>query len=181
MNYDLRLHESIIYWIWNEHNSLNMEELMKKKFDQNQIDRIKLKIEDEITFKFEKNSSIKHSFHFSKKNWLIRFTAFSSFVIQMFKITKTNFWRKQTSCSTSSVCVTRNLNFINEMIELKNWRNEISINLKNLKVNKIDDISTHVILSESEHYYVNNYVNWDTYNIIRWKFLEEENQTSRNV
>jgi hypothetical protein len=63
------------------------------------------------------------------------------------------------------------LNFISEMIELKNWRDEIARNLKNLRVNKIYDISiviqsAHKIFSKSEHYYVNNYVNWDTYNII---------------
>jgi hypothetical protein len=62
-------------------------------------------------------------------------------------------------------------NVINDMIELKNWKNEIARNSRNLKTNKIYDISNvvwnvHVVLSEFEHYYVNNYVNWDTYNIV---------------
>jgi hypothetical protein len=32
-------------------------------------------------------------------------------------------------------------NFINEMIKLKNWRNEIARNLKNLKIIKMYNIS----------------------------------------
>jgi hypothetical protein len=41
---------------------------------------MKLIIEDEITFEFEKNSSIKHFFRSSKKSWLIEFIAFLLFV-----------------------------------------------------------------------------------------------------
>ncbi len=51
---------------------------------------------------------------------------------------------------------------------------------ENLKINKIYNISSviqnvHVIFSEFERYYVNNYVNWDTYNTIYdEKFLKSE-------
>jgi hypothetical protein len=60
------------------------------------------------------------------------------------------------------------------MIELKIWKNEIAKNFKNLRANKMYNIfnvirSVHVIFNETEHYYVNNYVKLNTYDIVERK------------
>jgi hypothetical protein len=172
MNYDVCLHESITCWIRNEHNSFNTKKLIKKKirskFDwQNQTENwrrnyvwIRKEFFDQTFFSFFEKKLIDQ--------------------IHCILIIRDSNVRNHKNKSLTYTDVMLNIkrsrhkrifNLISEMIELKNWRDEIARNLKNLKVNRVYDISTviqsaHVVFSESEHYYVNNYVNWDTYNII---------------
>jgi hypothetical protein len=172
MNYDVCLHELITCWIRNEHNSLNMKELIKKKIRsksnwQNQIENWR---RDYVWIREEFFDQTFFSF-FEKK--LID-QIYCIFIIRDSNVRN----HKNKSLTYTNVMLNikhsrhkRIFNLINEMIELKNWRDEIARNFKNLKVNKIYDISiviqsAHVTLNEFEHYYVNNYVNWDTYNII---------------
>jgi hypothetical protein len=172
MNYDVCFHKSITCWIRNEHNFLNTKELIKKKiqskFDwQNQTENWR---RDYVWI--QKEFFDQTFFSFFKKKLIDQIHCI--FIIR--DSNARNHKNKSLTYTDVMLNIKRSrhkevFNLINEMIELKNWRDEIARNLKNLRINRIYNISiviqsAHVILSESEHYYVNNYVNWDTYNII---------------
>jgi hypothetical protein len=62
-------------------------------------------------------------------------------------------------------------NEINEMIELRAWKQKSLSNLKSLDCHRFYDVSVvirsvHVMSNERNDYYVNNYSNWNTYNIV---------------
>jgi hypothetical protein len=73
-------------------------------------------------------------------------------------------------------------NEINEMIELRAWKQKNSSNFRFLNCHKFYDISVviknvHVMLNERNDYYVNNYSNWNTYNIVYDEdFLRSDNR-----
>jgi hypothetical protein len=141
MNYDVCLHKSITCWIRNEHNALNTKELIRKKIRsksnwQNQTENwrrdyvwIRKEFFDQTFFSFFEKKLIdqihcifiiRDSDVRNHKNKLLTYTDV------MLNIKRSRHKRI--------------LNLINEMIELKNWRDEIARNLKNLRVNKIYDI-----------------------------------------
>ncbi len=187
-NYEICFHESLICWIRNEHNSLNIEELMKKKI------RCKLAWQNQSDvwrrdYVWMRKEFLNQTFFFisSKKKMINQI--FCILFIHDLK------FRDEKNKSLIYYNVLLNLkrsrfkrisNIINDMIELKNWRNEIARNSRNLKANKMYDISNvirsiHVIFSEFEHYYVNNYVNWNTYIIVYDEnFLKNEIRRVQN-
>jgi hypothetical protein len=173
LNYEVCLHDSIICLIRTRHNSFDMTELVKKKMRckscwQNRIDIWR---RDYVWIQKDFSNQIYSSIFFENK---------SIEQILCIIIIKNARFRDEKNKSLIYYNVLLNVkrsrhkkifNEINEMIELKNWRNEIAKNLKNLKANRMYNISSviqsvHVILSETEHYYVNNYVNWNRYNIV---------------
>jgi hypothetical protein len=172
MNYDVCFHESITYWIRNEHNFFNTKEVIKKKirFKSNWQNQTENWRRDYVWIREEFFDQTFFSF-FEKK--LIN-QIHCIFIIRDSDVR--NHKNKSLTYTNVMLNIKRSrhkkvFNLISEMIKLKNWRDEITRNLKNLKINRIYDISiviqsAHVIFSESEHYYVNNCVNWDTYNII---------------
>jgi hypothetical protein len=62
-------------------------------------------------------------------------------------------------------------NDITEMISLKAWSRNHAANLRFLKFNRVNDVSSiiksvHVMSNDKRELYVNNYANWDVYNSI---------------
>jgi hypothetical protein len=173
LNYEVCFHDSIIFWVRTKHNSLDMNELIKEKMRcksrwQNRIDIWR---RDYVWIQKDFSNQTYSSISFENR---------SIEQILCIIIIKNTKFRDEKNRSLTYCDVLLNVkrsrhkrvfNEINEMIELKNWRNEIARNFKNLKANRMYNISSvirsvYVIFSEIEHYYVNNYVNWDTYNIV---------------
>ncbi len=142
MSYDVCFHKLLTCWIRNEHNFFDTKELIKKKIRfksiwQNEADNwrrdyvwIRKKFFDQTFFSF-----------FEKKliDWI-----HCIFIIRELDV------RNHKNKSLMYIDVMLNIkrsrnkevfNFINEMIKLKNWRNEIARNLKNLKIIKMYNIS----------------------------------------
>ncbi len=73
-------------------------------------------------------------------------------------------------------------NEINEMIKLRAWQQKSSSNLRFFDCHKFYDVfvvikNVYMMLNKWNDYYVNNYSNWDTYNIVYDEdFLRSDNQ-----
>jgi hypothetical protein len=138
MNYDVCFYESITCWIRNQHNSVNTKELIKKKIRSKSNWKLKTKLRlnwkrilrSNILLVLRKEIDWSDSLHF-RHSWF----RCSKSQKQIFNVHKRHV-EYQTFASQKS------FRFINEMIESKNWRKEITRNLKNLRINKIYDIST---------------------------------------
>jgi hypothetical protein len=137
MNYDVCLHESITCWIRNEHNFLNTKKLTKKKIRskldwQNQTENWR---RDYVWIREEFFDQTFFSF-FEKK--LID-QIHCIFIIRDSDVR--NHKNKSLTYTNVMLNIKRSrhkkiFNFISEMIELKNWSDEIARNLRNLKINK---------------------------------------------
>jgi hypothetical protein len=77
-------------------------------------------------------------------------------------------------------------NEINEMIELNDWKKKMFKNLKNLEVNRFYTVTNvienaHVLFNDWDFYYVNNYIDWETYNTMNDEtFLKSEISRAMN-
>jgi hypothetical protein len=173
LNYEVCLHDSIICWVRTKHNFLDMNELVEEKMRcksrwQNRIDIWR---RDYVWIQKDFSNQTYSSISFENR---------SIEQILCIIIIKNTKFRDEKNRSLTYCDVLLNVkrsrhkrvsNEISEMIELKNWRDEIARNSKNLRANRMYNISSvirsvHVVFSETEHYYVNNYVNWDTYNTV---------------
>jgi hypothetical protein len=77
-------------------------------------------------------------------------------------------------------------NEISAMIELNDWKKEVFRNFKNLEINRFYIVtnvirSAHVVFSDRDFYYVNNYINWKIYNTMYDEtFLKSEIRRAMN-
>jgi hypothetical protein len=77
-------------------------------------------------------------------------------------------------------------NEIFDMIELQSWFKKTFKNLRKLDVKRFYDMSSilrnvHVISNERNKYYVNNYINWNMYNIVYDNDFVRKNKIKINV
>jgi hypothetical protein len=172
-NFEICPHDSLICWIRNENNSLDTEELMQE--------HIRFKFDWQNRSDFWRRNHVWVRKEFSNQTFF-SISSEKKLIEQIFCILSIRDSEcrneKNKSYVYSDVLLNikrsrrqKKLNKIIEMIELKNWRGEIARHSRNLRANRIYDISNvirsvHVISDESGHYYVNNYVNWNTYNTI---------------
>ncbi len=77
-------------------------------------------------------------------------------------------------------------NEINKMIELNDWKKEMFKKFKNFEINRFYTVtnvirSAHVVFNDRDFYYVNNYINWKTYNTMYDEtFLKNEIKRTMN-
>lgn len=186
MNMYVSLHDSLTCWIRDEKDSINMKKLIEKKV------RCKSHWQNESHWKrnyvwmqkfvdIRRFSSDTLNEKLIKQLQIILFVEDSRRVFNQIKSTiyfdvllnVMRIWNKSIS------------NEIIDMIELQTWFKKINENSKTLEVKKFYSMfaiirSAHVMSSDEDRYYVNNYVNWDTYNNFYHKnFKKNDNKKTK--
>ncbi len=184
-NWYVNIHDSLTCWVRNEHDLMNIKKLMKKKMRcksqwQNKHDSWRR----DFVWIQEKENRIQNntSNHFQDK------------IINQLQTILTIVNSKRVDVNDKSIkycdvllslLKSRNdevFNEINEMIELRAWKQKSSNNLRFFDCHRFFDVSVviksvHVMSNEKNDYYVNNYSNWDTYNIVYDEdFLRNDNR-----
>ncbi len=166
-NLYVNLHDFLTCWIRNEQDSSNMKNL----------------IEEKIRCK----SNWQNKFDHWRRNyvWMQKQTSFDALndkLIKQIQVIMTIENSKKVINQTKSniyfevllnLMRSRNKDISNEifdMIELQSWSKKIFKNSKRLDVKRFFDMSSilrsaHMISNKRNEYYVNNYIDWDTYNI----------------
>jgi hypothetical protein len=166
-NLYVNFHDFLTCWIRNKQDSSNMKNLIEEK--------IRCKSNWQNKFDHWKQDYV----------WMQKQTSFDALndkLIEQIQVimtiedsrriinqTKSNIYFKV----LLNLMRSRNKNISNEifnMIELQSWSKKISKNSRRLDVKRFFDMSSilrsaHVISNEWNEYYVNNYIDWDTYNI----------------
>ena len=164
------LHDSLTCWIRNDHDSLNMKKKIEKKI--------------RCKFNWQNKNNWKRNFVWmrEKKNIRKNFdnNAFHDKLIEQFQIIVivVDFEKKNNdsiSIRYSNVLLkmmwfyNNVFNEIFEMIEIQSWFDKNVENQRIFEITRMYNMfaimrSVHVIFNEKNDYYVNNYVNWNSYN-----------------
>lgn len=168
-NFYVSVHDFLTCWIRDEQNSSNLKKLIEKKIRcksqwQNKHDHWKRNY-----VWFQKNNDFSNNSLNKSDNKVIDQIQ----IILIVKNSKTNFNQTLNYCEVlMNLLKIRNKkisNEISDMIELQFWFKQTAFCVRTFDFKKFYSINAilrnaHIILNDKNNYYVNNFVDWNTYN-----------------